>query len=174
MDIAVIDIVFIGIIIIFTLQCGSKGLVSELMSVAAVIFGVFAAIFFFRRGSIVVREQFMPERNLLPEIIAFVLIFLLIFAVLKLLEMIFKKIIMAIRLSALDRFLGVIFGLAEGIIVICLLLFIINIQPFFDATSILQESFFAELLLPFITGNRLEELAESVVILGNMPWGAHV
>ena len=173
MDIAIIDIVFIGIIIVFTLQCGSKGFVSEVMSAAALIFGLFAAIFFFRRGADVIRERFMGETKILPEIAAFVLVFLLVFAVIKLLEMIFKKIIQGIQLSAADRFLGIMFGLAEGIVVICLLLFLINVQPFFDSAALLQGSFFAKLLLPFLTGNKLENLLDSVALL-DLPWGTHV
>ena len=173
MNIAVLDMVFIGIIIVFTLHCGSKGFVSELMSAASLIFGLFAAIFFFRRGSTIVRDQFMPEGEVVPEIVAFILIFLIVFAIIKLIEMIFKKIIQGIQLSAVDRFLGVIFGFAEGIIVICLLLFLISIQPFFDSALLLKDSFFAELLLPFLTGDKLEDVLDSVVLL-NLIRGVHV
>ena len=174
MNIAILDIVFIGVIIVFTLHCGSKGFVSELMSTAAVVIGLFAAIFFFRRGSTIVRDQFMPEGEIVPEIIAFILVFLIIFAIIKLIEMIFKKIIKGIQLSAVDRFLGIIFGFAEGIVVICLLLFLINIQPFLDLSSLLQESIFAEHLLPFLTGNKLEDLLDTTALLGDLSWGAYV
>jgi membrane protein required for colicin V production len=162
MDIAIIDVVFIGVLIVFTLQCGAQGFVSELMSIAALIFGLIAAIFFFRKGGVVVRERFMLETDVLPEIVAFVMLFLLVFAIIKLLEMIFRKIIQGIQLSAMDRFLGVLFGLAEGVIVICLLLFLINIQPFFDPALLLKSSLFAELLLPFLVGSKWEELLDSV------------
>jgi len=173
MNIAILDVVFIGIIIVFTLQCGSQGFVSKLMSMAALIFGLVAAIFFFRWGGDIIREQFMPEVKILPEVIAFAMLFLIVFAVFRIVEVVLKTFVEKIKLSSVDRFLGVIFGLAEGAIVVCLLLFLISIQPFFDSDSLLKGSFFAELLLPFLTGNKLEEMLDSIVLLGSL-WGAHV
>nr|AGS52309.1 putative Colicin V production protein, cvpA-like (dedE protein) (Pur regulon 18 kDa protein) [uncultured bacterium contig00061] len=144
MGVAVIDFVLIGIIIIFTLRCAVRGFVSELLSVAALVFGLLLAIFFFRAGAVIVRRLFMPDVRVFPEIISFIAIFLIVYIVVKILELILKSIIDGIRLGGLDRLLGFAFGLAEGIIVVCLLLFLINIQPFVDPEFILGESFLQE------------------------------
>lgn len=164
MNIAIVDIVFAGIIIIFTLRCAVKGVVSELMSLAALIFGLLSAIFFFRKAAIIVRERFMPGVKTLPEIISFVALFLIVFAAIKLVEVMLKGIIEGVRLSGPDHFLGFIFGLGEGVIVVCLLLFIITIQPFIFPEAILKGSFFAEFFLPFIMGTN-REVKELIVIL---------
>ena len=158
MGLVAIDIVFIVIIIIFALHCCVKGFISEVMSLAAAILGILSAIFFFRRGALYVRDTFMPDISVLPEIIAFVVIFLAVFAAVKILEIMLKTIIEGIHLGTPDRVLGLFFGFAEGIIIVCLLLFLISIQPFVDSARILEGSFFAELLLPFVMGIKEESV----------------
>ena len=163
MGLAAIDIVFIVVIIIFALHTCVKGFVSEVMSLSAAILGVLSAIFLFRRGALFIRETYNLEIKILPEIIAFVVIFLAVFAAIKILEVMLKNIIEGIKLGGIDRVLGFLFGFAEGIIIVCLILFLISIQPLFDPGKILGRSFFAELLLPFIMG--IKGGAGSTVVL---------
>ena len=158
MGLAAVDIVFTAVIFLFALHCGVRGFVREVMSLAAVILGALAAIFFFRAGAVYIRNSFSLDVKTLPEIIAFILIFLIVFAVIKLFEIMLKNIIEGIHLGGLDRVLGFVFGFAEGIIVVCLLLFLISIQSFFDSGPILEGSFFAELLLPYIMGIKEEAM----------------
>jgi membrane protein required for colicin V production len=63
-----------------------------------------------------------------------------------------KSIIQGIKLGGADKFLGLIFGFAEGIVVVSLILFILHIQPLFDSSVLLSDSIFAGFLLPLITG----------------------
>jgi membrane protein required for colicin V production len=154
MSVAVIDIVFLGLIAIFSLRCAVRGFVSEVLSMAALVFGLLTAIFFFRTGAQIVRNQFMPGVEVVPEIIAFIALFMIVFIVIKILELMLKGIIDGIRLGGVDRFLGFFFGIAEGIIVVCLFLFLISIQPFVDSEIILEKSLTAKILLPFITGRK--------------------
>jgi membrane protein required for colicin V production len=90
--------------------------------------------------------------DILPEVLAFIALFLIVFVLIKILGAILKDIIAGIKLGGADRFLGLVFGLGEGLIVISLILFVLTIQPLFDPGPILQKSLFAELLLPFVTG----------------------
>jgi hypothetical protein len=46
----------------------------------------------------------------------------------------------------------------EGIIVVSLALFLLSIQPLFNPLPLLEHSFFANILLPFITGRGRETL----------------
>jgi len=165
MGLAVIDIVFIVIIVLFSLHCAVRGFVKEVMSLAAAILGILLAIFFFRTGADFIRDSFMPEVKTFPEIIAFIAIFFIVFSVVKLVEIMLKNIIEGVHLGGPDRVLGFVFGVAEGIIVVCLLLFLISVQSFFDSARILEGSFFAELLLPVIMGIKGETLKNIVPAL---------
>jgi membrane protein required for colicin V production len=161
MGLAVIDIVFLVLIAISALRCALRGIVSELMSMAALVLGLLAAIFTFRKTAELIRGKFVPDVKALPEIISFVAVFLIVFAVIKICETVLKDIIERIQLGGVDRFFGFFLGVAEGLVVVCLLLFLITIQPFVESDLILGSSYFANLLMPFIIGTR-KELMESV------------
>ncbi|MDR0456476.1 MAG: CvpA family protein [Treponema sp.] len=161
---AVIDVVFLVLIAIFAFRCAARGFVSELLSMAALIFGMLAAICFFRWGGMLIRSLFMPGVRVIPEVIAFAVLFLFVFIIIKIIEITLKNIIEGVQLGGLDRMLGLIFGFVEGVIIVCLILFVINIMPPIVSGPVLEQSFFARLLLPFIFGNR-KEILESVVLL---------
>jgi len=161
MGLTIIDIVFLVIIAIFALRCSLRGIVGELMSLAALVLGLLAAIFFFRKTAEMIRGKFIPDVKALPEIVSFVAIFIAVFAVIKILETILKDIIEGIKLGGVDRFLGFFFGIAEGLVVTCLLLFLINVQTFVEPEQILEGSLLAEILMPFIMGTK-KEFFESV------------
>jgi membrane protein required for colicin V production len=152
MNLSVIDIVFLLLIILFVIRCYLKGFVSEVLSMAAILLGILASLFFYKNGGEFLRGTFWPEMKIIPEVIAFIALFLIVFIAIKILESILKGIIERVSLGSVDRFLGTIFGLAEGIAVVSLILFVLKIQPLFDPSSILSESIFAKILLPLITG----------------------
>ncbi len=159
MSFSVLDFIFVGLIGLFMIRCYLKGFVGEVFSIAAVILGFLAALFFYRNGGEYLRTQFMPDLKTIPEILAFIALFIIVFIVIKLLEVMLKGIINGISLTGVDRFLGIIFGFAQGVAVVCLVLFVLRIQPLFNPDRILSESFFANLLLPLITGNVTENAA---------------
>jgi len=148
-----IDIVFMVIIAISALRCAARGFISEILSMAALIFGLLAALLFFRQGGVLVRGWFMPDVKIVPEVIAFIGFFLIVYVAVKIIEITLKSIIEGIKLGGLDHLLGFLLGFVEGLIVVCLLLFLINIQPFFDPDYVLGDSYFAQVLLPIITGD---------------------
>jgi len=164
MNMAGIDVVFMVIIAISALRCAARGFISELLSMAALIFGVLAALFFFRQGGALIRGWFMPDIKVVPEIIAFIAFFLLVYITAKIIEMTLKSIIEGIQLGGLDHLLGFLFGFVEGLVIVCLLLFLITIQPFFNSDSMLADSFLARILLPIISGDT-SEITEAIVLL---------
>jgi len=151
---AAIDFVFLGIVVLFVLRCAVRGLVSEVMSLAAIVFGFLSALFFFRAAGEFVRARFMPGVAVAPEAIAFAALFIAVFILARILESILRGIIDGFGLNKLDSFLGALLGLAEGLVVVCLVLLLISVQPFFDSGALLGNSLFAELLLPLIVGRR--------------------
>jgi len=152
LNFTVIDFIFVALVLIFIIRCYLKGFISELFSMAAIVLGLLASLYFYKNGGEFLRNRFMPEMKTIPEILAFIALFLIVFLVIKLLEIMLKGIINEIKLGGADRFLGIIFGFAEGLAVVSLILFVLRIQPLFDPSSILSDSFFAGLLLPLITG----------------------
>jgi membrane protein required for colicin V production len=74
-----------------------------------------------------------------------------------------KSIILGINLGGLDHLLGFLFGLVEGVVIVCLILFLMTIWPYNDLSVILDNSIFATFLLPVIFDNTAE-ITESIVM----------
>jgi len=150
---SVIDIVFLVLIGLLMIRCYLKGFIKELLSMAAIVLGALASIFLYKNGAMYLRENFWPElTNPIPEIISFVALFAVVFFIVKLLEILLKEVIKGLKLGGADKFLGFIFGFAEGVAVVSLILFLFQlIKPIYDASNLLSESFIADLLLPLIT-----------------------
>ena len=164
-NLAVIDLIFIGVVVLLTIRGSLRGFISELLSMAALVIGLLIAIFFFRRAAPVVSDRFELNKEMLPEIISFTILFIIAFLIIKLLETMLKGILGKLKLSGVDRVLGFFFGFAEGIVIVCLFIFLINIQPFFNPDKILAKSFFAEKLMQII-GTHQKEIEDMVVLLG--------
>jgi membrane protein required for colicin V production len=149
-----VDIFFIILTLILVIRSTLRGFVTEFMSLMAVLCGFTAGILLYRAGGTFLREKFMGDMKYLPEIIAFAGLFFILFAFVKLIEYMLTEIVDRIRLYAVDRFLGFILGIAEGIAVVGLILLLFAVQPLFDEEPLLRGSVFAEFLLPVIRGER--------------------
>jgi membrane protein required for colicin V production len=149
---SVIDYIFLGLLGLFMIRCYLKGFISELLSMAAVVLGLLASLFFYKNGAVFIRERFLPDMKVIPEILAFIALFIIVFLIIKLFEMLLKGVIEGVRLKGVDHFIGIIFGFVEGVVVISLILFLLSIQPLFKPSVLLQDSFFAKILLPLIIG----------------------
>jgi membrane protein required for colicin V production len=150
---SIIDIVFVGLIGLFMIRCYLKGFVSEILSMAAVVLGLLAALFLHKSGAEYLKNQFWHDTNItLLKVAAFAILFIFVFIVVKIVEKMLINIIDAVSLTNADCYLGIIFGLAEGLAVVSLIILLLRIQPLFDSTAMLNDSIFARYLLPLITG----------------------
>jgi membrane protein required for colicin V production len=148
MSFTTVDFIFIGLLAIIIIRCTVRGLIEEVMSMAALLLGLAGAFFLYRTGAAFIRNSL--DMRFIPEILSFVGIFVLIFILVKVIEYILRDIVIRISLNWLDRLLGFVFGIVEGFTLISILVFIIYVQPVFKAGEILENSFFARLLIPLI------------------------
>lgn len=152
---AVIDIVFFALIVILIVRCGLRGLIKEVMSMASVALGLLAAVSFYKQGAAFVRTKILADVAVLPELIAFVSLLAIVFFVVKILEHIIQDIITRIHVGGLDHALGLVFGLLEGLILVRLILFVLDIQPLFNAETLLEHSILVKFLDPLTGGLKL-------------------
>ena len=151
MGFTVIDFIFLVLIGLFMIRCLFRGFIKEALLLAAIVFGFLGALFFYKNGGQFIRERYMPDTDVIPEIIAFAAIFAIVILASILVKYLLKSSIDKIKLFAgIDKLLGIVFGLFEGLLVVCLVLFLIDVQPLFSSEDVLSESFFANLLLPLI------------------------
>ena len=149
-NLSTLDFVFIFFIFLMLVHGYVKGLIRELFSWAALILAIWAAVLLYPAGGAYIRTMIMENVRVVPELLAFIAIFLIVMFAIKILERIFANIIEGARLGGVNRILGAVFGILEGVAITMLIIFVLSIQPLFDATGLIINSYFAQLLLPVI------------------------
>ncbi len=159
MNFAVIDWVFSGIIIIFAIGGVIKGFIDNVFGKIAFIAGIVLAYFFYDD----IAEKLLKDVKVefAAKIISFLLIFVVTFLVIKIVQMIVAKVFEWSILKSLDRTLGFIFGMVEGGAVVCLIIFLLTAQPFFNAMNILDGSFYYNIVSSLFHSTR-EEIGSHV------------
>jgi len=131
-----VDFILILIILFFAIQGFRKGLIYELVSLAGLILGIYAAFQF--SGQI---ENYLTEYLNVPEkystITAFILIFILVVIILHFIGKIIENIIDLIALGLLNKLAGSVFGIVKGIILLSLAFLILD---HFDKELISKEN----------------------------------
>ena len=146
----VIDLIFLILIVLMLIHGYAKGFVEELFSWAALVLSMLAAVFLYSPGAAFIRKKTMENVRFIPEILAFIAVFLIVMLLIKMLERVLKDIIMGANLGGVNKVLGAVFGLIEGFALTAIILFILSIQPLFDASKVIGDSIFAQILLPII------------------------
>ena len=161
MILSILDVIFIIILLITSVRCTFRGFVTEILSFAAVILGVIIAVLLNHMATVWI-ENFAGQ-VMWSNIAAFLIIFLVVYLVVKIFEGALYRLLEIIDLDNLDRALGFFLGLLEGIILIVLIVFVLSIQPFFDPSIVMEDSKFSALILKILPaatetiGRRLQE-----------------
>ncbi|MDR0645099.1 MAG: CvpA family protein [Treponema sp.] len=148
----VIDIIFLILILIFAVHAGLKGFVEQISSLASVILGVLAGFFFYKNGAAFLKTKLpsLESIKILPEILSFIILFFIVFAVVKFIGALLKNIVEGVHLGKLDKILGFLVGMVEGLAIVVAVIFIIRIQPLFDPSSVLAGSIFEQTFSPLL------------------------
>jgi membrane protein required for colicin V production len=148
MSFTTIDIVFSVVIAVAAIRGIVKGFIEEFFSVGALVLGVLLATLFSSALAGPVEDVFKVRGW--GQVIAFFAIFIVVYIVLKLVERGLKGVFEKINLQNLDRALGFLLGLLEGVVVVSVVIVAIRIQPFFKLDELLQGSFYARYILPLV------------------------
>jgi membrane protein required for colicin V production len=148
MGFAAIDIVFLVLIVVLAIRGAIRGFVTEIGSVAALVVGLGGAILFYKPLAALIGRLF--GISMWNPLIAFLILFLVLYLLIKLLEHLLHAVFDKLDLERLDRAIGFFLGLAEGLLAVCVLLFLLNWQPLFDARKLLEHSLFARVLSPIL------------------------
>lgn len=143
-----LDIFCFAVLVVAAIRCAFRGLIKEIMSMAAIIMGILAAVFFSKAGAVLI-DNYIGYSNW-NQIVAFLAIFVIAYLIVKLLEGLLHRIFERIHLEKLDRTLGFFLGIIEGGIVVVLVIYLLRVQPLLDLTQLLEDSFVADLVLDIV------------------------
>lgn len=159
MNAFVIDWIFGIIIVVFAVSGLIKGFVDNVFGKLAFIAGIICGWIFYKSlATSLLKDIKLPYA---ANILSFLLIFVVVFLIIKLAQMIISKIFEWSILKSLDRTLGFIFGIVEGAAVVCLIIFLLSVQPFFDVTNLFDGSFFYGLVNSIFNSTK-EEIGNNV------------
>ncbi|TVR87545.1 MAG: CvpA family protein [Spirochaetaceae bacterium] len=148
MELAPVDIVFLIMVVFTTIRAGIRGFVKEIMSVAALFLGIGGAVLFSGVLAEHVEQNF--GESVWTQVIAFLALFLVIYIVVKVFENALNRLIERIHLDSLDHAAGFFLGVAEGLLLVFVLLLLIQVQPIVRPELLIAESVFAHALLPLL------------------------
>lgn len=149
MNLPVIDMVFTIVIIALALFGMINGFINEVMGKIIPIVSIWIAFMTFRY--VVEPIEKNVNMHFVAVVLAFLMVFIACFIVLKILQLILKSIFSGYVLKSLDRFLGLVAGAFEGIALVCVVLIVLLAQPWFDTNSLLAGSIYLKLLGPVIS-----------------------
>jgi membrane protein required for colicin V production len=150
MTFAFIDLIFAVVVLLFAVNAAIKGLVHEVFTKAAFIAGLLCALAF--KGLLASMLQNRVENALIAQILSFVLIFIVVYIAVRLVQQIVSKIFEGDIMSGLNKALGFFFGIAEGLVTVGFILFLLHAQPWFEVPGLLEGSLFDALYGAFTGG----------------------
>jgi membrane protein required for colicin V production len=147
-----IDWIFSAMIIILAVRCFVRGFVHEVLSMASIAVGILAGLLL--SNTVIAQILLKIGISALPYqvqyIIAFLGCFIVGFILMKIIETMLRQGLEASSLDIFDKIFGLVLGVAEGFIIIGLFLVILQIQPFIDVSSVLDNSLYFRLIGPTI------------------------
>ena len=126
-DVKILDILALAIVAISFVTALVKGLVRELIALAAAVSGLLLAVYYFAAVSPLL-ERF-GIGTLLSELLAFVGIFLGCIIAGSLLSSLLNRFISALNMTWIDRFLGGVFGLLRGWLIVAVIFLALTVFP---------------------------------------------
>ena len=138
MHIVAFDVVSLVIILFLAVRAVFRGFVEEFLSIASVFIGLGIAVIFTGKASVVVNKY--VDSTFWSPVIAFLILFLLTYIIVKIFENALHSLIEKVHLEKLDQALGFFTGILEGLLVVVILVFILEIQPFFSVDGLFDGS----------------------------------
>jgi membrane protein required for colicin V production len=145
-----LDIIFLLILLILVVRGAFRGFITEISLMAAPLLGILCAVLFSNLLANVVALITGTKESIWNHIIAFLIIFLLVYLLVFFIQGFLLDIVNRLNLHNLDRALGIILGLVEGVLVIAILLIIASWLPWQGLKQSLQTSIFYNFLMPFL------------------------
>lgn len=125
---AVVDFIFLFVILIFSILIAIKGFIEEFSGKAALILGIVCAVSFNGPATVFFQDKIPYEW--LAKIVAFLSVFIVTFLVISLIGKLVSLLFQGKIMKGLDRTLGFFLGLVEGLLVVAFIYVLLTIQPF--------------------------------------------
>ena len=138
-----LDVVLILVTLILVIRAGIRGFVAEAFGVASVVAGIAVAAVLVVPASVYV-DAATGSESFWNKVIAFLILFLATYLVLKLVEYVLHRLSRTLHLQQLDHVFGLALGVAEGAVIGAVAIAGMHAQPWFDVAAVLEGSVAAQ------------------------------
>lgn len=139
-----IDLIYTLIILFFALIGLFNGFINEVFKKISVLLSL--CIGFVFSGNCAPFFKTWIKNDTICTIVAFIALFIISYIVIRILQMILDKIFSQEILKGLNRFLGFVFGIAEGLLVICVVMIFAKSQKWFNLSVLTDGTFYYGIL----------------------------
>lgn len=122
-----LDIIILIVIAASAVEGGIHGFVYEIFALAGLLIGLFLAVQYF--SLLAAHLQFLNLAGWILNVIAFLLILIVVSALFRLVGRLLKKGLSKIFMGWLDHTVGVLFGIARGVVIILLITLVLLLTP---------------------------------------------
>lgn len=138
MSINLLDLIILIPLLLFAFNGYKKGIIIEITTLAALLLGIYAALFFSDYTANLLTGSFNISKEYL-NIIAFVATFIGVLVLVMILGRLLEKVVNLLMLGIVNKLAGAAFGILKGALLLSILIFLIN---YFDrdATIIKQDA----------------------------------
>jgi len=144
MNIGLLDIILLIPLLLFAFQGFKKGIIIEVATLAALVLGIYAALFFSGYTADILTKSFNISKEYL-NIIAFIVTFIGVLILVLFLGKALEKVVNLLLLGFVNKLAGAVFGVLKGALLLSILIFLIN---YFDVNhSIIKKEAQKESLL---------------------------
>ncbi len=127
-----VDLLIIGVVAFLTFRAFSNGLIREVVTLGALVAGIFLAGAYYQRLSADI--AFLISDDRIRNLVAFLALFGGIVVLGQLLALMLKRTASLLMLGPMDHFGGAVFGFIEALLLVQVLLFAVAVYP--PATSV--------------------------------------
>ncbi len=138
-----LDVVLILVTLILVIRAGIRGFVAEAFGVASVVAGIAVAAVLVVPASVYV-DAATGSESFWNKVVAFLVLFLATYLVLKLVEYVLHRLSRTLHLQQLDHVFGLALGVAEGAVIGAVAIAGMHAQPWFDVAAVLEGSVAAQ------------------------------
>ena len=149
MRFSLLDVLFLMIVLYFSMAGAHNGFIKEVFGKLAFICALLAGVFFCGYVKPVFSSKIHIEAASI--ICAFLLIFICVFIFVKIIQVILSRIFTGEVLGSLNKSLGFLFGLCEGVLFVCCFLIIIKAQTWFSSDALTDGSVCWQYLRPVLS-----------------------
>jgi membrane protein required for colicin V production len=122
-----LDIIIIILLVISAISGFRKGLIHQLASLLALIFGIYLAIKFSHFAASFIQLHFTSSANT-AKIIAFVVVFIVVVILVHLLGKFLEKTFEEIELGSINKIAGCLFSVAKSVFIISCLMLVLKLS----------------------------------------------